>query len=119
VGNKRTGETATKKASEINGDPVSADVSHNADASDSRFGVSDPHPKNGNNINAVSDVSDVSHLSEAKRVCVQCRGRIDGTEEEFVIDGHVVRLHSQCERFWRQGNWWGDDERNRRSQRET
>jgi hypothetical protein len=87
-----TSETPAEKASEINGNPVSADVSD---------GVSDTRPKNGNDINAVSDVSDVSHLSEAEgQTCVQCRGCIDGTERPFTHGRGTVWLHRSCMRFY-------------------
>jgi hypothetical protein len=97
-----TSETPAKKASEINGNPVSDDVSDTGNVSDSRFGVSDDVsdtlPKNGNEINDVSCVSHVSHLSEAEgRTCIQCRGKPDGTE--VTIDG--TTLHRECVGFWR------------------
>ena len=34
------------------------------------------------------------------RTCIQCRGRLDGTEQLVAIGGQVVWLHPQCARFY-------------------
>jgi hypothetical protein len=34
------------------------------------------------------------------RTCIQCRGRLDGTEQLVAIGGQAVWLHPQCARFY-------------------
>jgi hypothetical protein len=99
---------------------VSPDVSDEArNVSDSFPDVSDAAlngaPKDPIKSTSVSDVSDVSLPSEKERrtsgaanggdsgedrTCVQCKGKIDGTEQLVAVSGQAVWLHRECERFW-------------------
>jgi hypothetical protein len=47
-----------------------------------------------------------SEIPIVPHVCRQC-GASDGSEREHRIDGELVWLHEQCERFWRKGDSWG------------
>jgi putative DNA primase/helicase len=46
------------------------------------------------------------------RTCAQCRGPVDGKERPVKIDGKTVRLHPECERFYRKAcpsrDLWAD-----------
>jgi hypothetical protein len=36
-----------------------------------------------------------------ERKCEQCRGKEDGKEQQFMVEGRTVWLHRECERFYR------------------
>ena len=71
--------------------PSYPDNSETSDTNETRQ-LNQPHD--------VSDVSDVSLPTAHSGECVQCGGKIDGTECRHLIGDRTVWLHPACERFF-------------------
>jgi putative DNA primase/helicase len=74
----------------------------------------DPSVADGNSHKSLKnndcyDVTGAEPISRGSnsRQCIQCCGRLDGTERPHTIGVREVWLHPECKPFWTEGGGWG------------
>jgi putative DNA primase/helicase len=64
-------------------------------------GSSRSNPLKNTNCDGVTGSDPGSNVRNGEdRVCAQCHGRVDGTEQECALGDRTVWLHRQCQRFY-------------------